>query len=174
MAQEIIGQPAPHFALPDTQGQLHRLSDYRGQVVVLAFWSAECPVSREYDAYFNRLADRYPGQVVVLGVDANVNEQMEAIVKAQRERGVRFPILRDADCALADELDAATTPHVFIVDRAGRLAYAGAVDDRTFRQREATVNYVDQAVEALLNNAPPPVSHTQPYGCTIVRFGMEH
>ena len=154
----------------DIGGRPHSLSQYQGSLVVITFWSAECPVSKEYDPYFNDLLDRQAeGTAVVLGVDSNVNYGQDEIAQAAAEREVRFPVLRDADCAIADRFGALTTPHVFIVDKTGRLAYEGAVDDKTFRQREATVNYVDQTLEALVAGAPPPVAQTQPYGCTIVR-----
>lgn len=168
--QVVLGEPVQDFELTEVGGEPHRLAQYRGAVVVIVFWSAECPVSREYDPYFNGLLDRYPGgQVVVLGIDSNVHYGQDEIAQAMAERGVRFPVLRDAESAIADHFGALTTPHVFIVDAGGRLAYEGAVDDRTFRQREATVNYVDQALAALLAGETPPVGQMQPYGCTIVR-----
>ena len=169
--QVLLGEPIQDFELPEIGSEHHNLSQYQGSLVVITFWSAECPVSKEYDPYFNGLLDRYPqGQVVVLGVDSNVNYGQEEIARAATERGVRFPVLRDADCAIADRFGALTTPHVYIVDEAGILAYEGAVDDRTFRQREATINYVDAALAALLVGETPSVTQTQPYGCTIVRY----
>jgi peroxiredoxin len=168
--QVVLGQRVGDFELADIVGTPHRLSQYRGSVMVITFWSAECPVSAEYDVYFNGLLDRYPdGKVAVLGIDSNVNYGKDEIAEAMTERGVRFPVLRDAGSVIADAFDALTTPHVFVVDPEGRLAYEGAVDDKTFRQREATVNYVDQALAALLNGETPEVAQTQPYGCTIVR-----
>jgi peroxiredoxin len=168
--QVALGEPVDDFELIDVDGKLHRLSQYQGSVVVITFWSAECPVSEEYDGYFDRLPDRHPeGQVTILGVDSNVSYDQDEITKVAGERGIRFSVLRDADCTVADRFGALTTPHVYIVDEAGRLAYEGAVDDRTFRQREATVNYVDQALGALLSGETPEVTQTQPYGCTIVR-----
>jgi peroxiredoxin len=165
-----VGEPAPDFELPDSKGETHRLSQYADQVVVLVFWSAECPVSREYDAYFNALPEQYPeGQVVVLGIDSNVNYSMREIRAAVKERGVRFPVLRDEGTRMADRLGAVTTPHVYVIDATGRLAYQGAVDDRTFRQKEATVQYVDEALAAILTGKQAVVTETQPYGCTIVR-----
>lgn len=169
--QVALGQTVEDFVLADVSGVTYRLSEYRATVVVITFWSAECPVSADYDAYFNGILDRYPDrQVVVLGIDSNVHYGQGEIAQAVGERGVRFPVLRDADCAIADRFGALTTPHVFIVDAVGRLAYEGAVDDRTFRQREATINYVDQALAALLAGETPTIPHTQPYGCTIVRY----
>jgi peroxiredoxin len=168
--QISVGEEVADFELMDTNGKIHRLSHYRGSIVLIVFWSAECPVSREYDSYFNALLSRYPGdEVVVLGVDSNVHYGEREIVEAVRERQIGFSVLRDADSAIADDFGALTTPHVFIVDADGRLVYEGAVDDRTFRQPEATISYVDQALAALLSDETPPVTQTQPYGCTIVR-----
>lgn len=168
--QVVLGQAVGDFELMDIVGTPHRLSQYRDSVVVIAFWSAECPVSADYDVYFHGLLDRYPeGQVIVLGIDSNVNYGKDEITKAMAEREVRFPVLRDADSTIADNFGALTTPHVFVVDPEGQLAYEGAVDDKTFRQRGATVNYVDQALAALLSGDTPEVAQTQPYGCNIVR-----
>jgi peroxiredoxin len=172
--QVNLGEPVEDFELLQVGGEAQRLSQYRGKWAVITFWSAECPVSREYDPFFNGLMDRYPaGEVAVLGIDANLNYGQAEIVEAMEERGVRFPVLRDVDCAIADRFGALTTPHVYIVDPAGRLAYEGAVDDKTFRQPEATVNYVEQALDALLAGETPPTRQTQPYGCTIVRHRVD-
>jgi peroxiredoxin len=169
-----IGETVPDFELTDVKGDSHRLADYAGWIVVLTFWSAECPVVAEYDAYFNALAARYgQEQVVVLGIDSNVNETREEIARTISERQVSFPVLRDRELAIADRLGAVTTPHVFIIDAQGGLAYAGGVDDRSFRQPEPTVQYVDQALEALLAGQSPPTQEARSYGCTIVRHG-EH
>jgi peroxiredoxin len=168
--QVILGEPVRDFELPDVYGEMHRLSQYFGKAVVITFWSAECPVSAEYDPYFDGLLDRYPdGKVAVLGIDSNVHYDQAEITRVAAEHGIRFPVLRDANSAIADYFGALTTPHVYVVDVAGRLAYRGGVDDRTFRQREATVNYVDQVLDALLAGETPPVQETRPYGCTIVR-----
>lgn len=167
----VLGEPVEVFELKGIDGQIYSLSRYQGALVVVTFWSAECPVSKEYDPYFNGLVDGYPeGQIVVLGIDSNVHVGNEEIARSAAEREVRFPVLRDADSAIADRFGAMTTPHVFIIDREGRLAYEGAVDDRTFRQPEATVNYVDAALRALLAGETPQTTQTQPYGCTIVRY----
>ena len=157
-----VGQEVGDFELTGIDGESLCLSQFRGMVTVLVFWSAECPVSTEYDAFFNGILDRYGEQrVVVLGIDSNVNYGQSEIREAAAERGVRFPVLRDPDCAVADRFGALTTPHVYIVDVSGLLVYEGAVDDRTFRQREATVNYVDQALDALLAGEEPPATQTQ-------------
>jgi hypothetical protein len=77
--------------------------------------------------------------------------------------------LLDADGRVADLYSAITTPHVFILDREGILRYQGAVDNITFRKREATHFFLQEAVEALLAERLPEPAETPAYGCAIVR-----
>ena len=62
-----------------------------------------------------------------------------------------------------------TTPHIFVLDRDGIVRYRGAVDDVTFRRREASQFFLRDVVEALLKGKVPELSETPAYGCTIVR-----
>ena len=162
-------QPVPDFSLPDQNGQLHRLSDYRGKIIIVNFWSAECPWSERADKSLIALSNRFPGQVVMLPVASNVNESDGIINETIHQRGIRFG-LRDAGCVLADLWQAQTTPHAFVIDKPGVLRYQGAVDDVTFRKRTPARFYVEEAVEALLNGHLPDVQDTPPYGCTLVRI----
>lgn len=82
----------------------------------------------------------------------------------------RLPIvLIDAQHIVADLYGAQTTPHVFVVDRHGILRYRGAVDDVTFRRRNPSRFYLEEAVEALLDGRRPALTDVPAYGCTIVR-----
>jgi hypothetical protein len=106
--------------------------------------------------------------VLLLAIAANRNEPLEALESAARAR--RLPVvLRDAGASVADRYAAQTTPHVFVVDRAGRLRYRGAVDDVGFGRRAATRSFLQEAVEALLEGRSPPLAETPAHGCTIVR-----
>jgi hypothetical protein len=164
-----MNQPASDFSLPDQAGRIHRLSDYRGKIVVIDFWSAECPWSERADKNLIAISNRIPGQVVILPIASNVNESDEMINEAIRQRGIRF-VLRDAACGLANLWQAQTTPHAFVVDQSGILRYCGAVDDVTFRKRTPARFYVEEALEALMNGRLPEVQETPSYGCTIVRI----
>ncbi|NOZ28418.1 MAG: redoxin domain-containing protein [Chloroflexi bacterium] len=165
-----IGRIAPDFELPDMEGRTHRLSDYRGQIVILNFWSAECPVSEAFDPYFNERYEEWSQQgVVLLAIDSNCHYDDEEIRRVMADRGVRFPVLRDRGNVVADLYGALTTPHIFLIDREGVLRYRGAVDDRTFRKREPEVNYLEEALAAVMAGRPVPRPETEPFGCTIVR-----
>jgi thiol-disulfide isomerase/thioredoxin len=164
-----INQPVPDFSLPDQNGQVHRLSDYRGKIVIVNFWSAECPWSERADQSLLALSNRFSGQVVILPIASNVNESDEMIDHAIRQRGIGF-VLRDAGGGLEDLWQAQTTPHAFVIDQSGLLRYRGAVDDVTFRKRIPARFYIAEVVEALMSGRLPDVQETPAYGCTIVRI----
>jgi len=169
-----LNAPAPDFLLPDLDGKLHRLGDYRGQIVVIVFWSAECGWSEQADSGLqNTSVPRWgtwawKGRVVILRVASNANEADEMLRDASHARGVDL-ILKDSAAQVADLFEARTTPHCFVIDEKGILRYRGAFDDRTFRQPAATRFYLREAVEALLAGRLPELPETTPYGCTIVR-----
>lgn len=165
------GSEAPDFELEDILSGDHvRLSALRGAVVVLNFWSGECPWSRQYDEYFSQRAPRWADQDIwLLHISSNASEEPADVEEAAAELGIEQPILWDAGNAVADAYGAQTTPHVFVVGPEGWIVYQGAVDDRSFRQREATINYLDAAIGALLGGFEPDPANTPAYGCAIVR-----
>src|SRR5512142_1458426 len=115
-----LNQPVPDFELPDLQGIPHKLSEYRGKIVIVNFWSAECPHSERTDRYLVSLLERWEGEVVMLSIAANRNESAQRVAEAAKAR--RLPrVLIDAEHAVADRYEALTTPHAFIVDREGIL-----------------------------------------------------
>jgi peroxiredoxin len=163
-----LDQPAPDFELPDLQGIPQRLSDYRGKTVILNFWSAGCPHSERTDRYLLELLPAWEGEVFLLSIASNRNESTQMLVEAAETR--RLPwVLLDSEQTVANLLEAVTTPHVFLIDRDGILRYRGAVDDVTFRHRQATRWYLREAVEALLQGRLPELAETPAYGCAIVR-----
>lgn len=165
----VLGQLAPGFRLPDLEGHFHSLSDFPGKIVVVNFWSAECPWSERADREILALQNTWGDKVVLLNIAANANEPLELLRQAARERGLPL-VLRDAAQSAARIYGAETTPHCFVIDGSGILRYRGAFDDRTFRQRQPTRSYVVDAVEALLAKRHPDPAETPAYGCTIVRI----
>lgn len=166
---EGVGLLAVDFTLDDVDGRAVRLADLRGRVVVLCFWSAECPWVERADAQMRELLAQWGERVAYLPVASNANESPEQIRSAARARGIPAPVW-DADGALAEQYGAQVTPHFFIIDGEGILRYQGAPDDVTFRRREASRHYVRSAVDALLAGRAPEVTESAAYGCTLVRF----
>ncbi|MDP1716196.1 MAG: redoxin domain-containing protein [Anaerolineales bacterium] len=164
-----INQPAPDFELPDLDDKIHRLGDYRGRIVILNFWSCECPHSERTDKTIMSMFVQWRAQrVVMLSIASNRSENAEALKTAADARRLRT-VLIDAQCFVADIYEAQTTPHVFVIDREGVLRYRGAIDDVTFRKRIPTRFFLDLAVESLLAGHLPELTDSPAYGCTIVR-----
>lgn len=166
------GHPAPEFSLPDLEGKPHSLVDYRGSVVVINFWSAECPWAERADREVLPMLARWGERVALLSIAANANEPAELLSRVAGERNLLL-VLHDEDRRVADLYGVKTTPHLFVIDPQGILRYQGAFDDVTFRRREPTQNYLEAAVQALLAGREPHPAETPPYGCTLVRHPVE-
>ena len=163
-----VNQPAPDFKLPDLHGKTHTLSEYRGSIVIINFWSCECPHSERADGMIHDVLKKWDGDIVWLSIAANQNESADSVEEAARARSLPT-VLFDAGHIVADLYEAVTTPHVYVVDKDGILRYCGAVDDVTFRQRKSTRFFLDEAVGSLINGHLPALTETPAYGCTIVR-----
>ena len=167
-----LNTPAPDFELPDLEGHRHRLSDYRGRIVILNFWSCECPHSERGDREILALCVQWPADLVLLPVASNRIETPEALAEGVRTHHLPLA-LSDREGAVADLYEAQTTPHAFVIDRGGILRYRGAVDDVGLARRKPTRFYLDEAVEALLEGRLPPLPETRSFGCSIVREALE-
>ena len=162
------GTYAPNFNLLDLEGKPAKLEDWKGKIIVINFWSAECPwaerADREMFPYLMGLQD----EVTWVSIASNANEDTELLALVAGERNLPL-LLVDPQQLVADLYGAQTTPHIYVVDQEGVLRYQGGYDDTTFRQRTATRNYMREVVDSLLSGHQPPVEQTAPYGCTIVR-----
>ncbi|MGW8250030.1 MAG: redoxin domain-containing protein [Anaerolineales bacterium] len=164
-------QPAPDFSLPDLSGRSRTLKELTGRMVILNFWSAECPHAARIDRALAAYMSEWDERVVLLSIASNANETLQQIAQAAHERQLTS-VLRDADHHVADLYGALTTPHLFVIDAGGILRYQGAFDDVTFRQRTPSKSYLRQAVEAVLAGRQPDPEQTPPYGCSIVRYKL--
>jgi thiol-disulfide isomerase/thioredoxin len=167
-----LNQPAPEFELTDIDGRRHKLSDYRGRVVIVNFWSCECPHVVRTDRLLLEMSAGWPGDVALLPIASNRIESLADITASARARGLPL-VLHDPEHAVADLYEAQTTPEVFVVDRLGVLRYRGALDDVDFRQRTPTRSFLNEAVQALLAGQLPALPETRSYGCAIVREAVE-
>ncbi len=113
---------APELALDDLQGQTHRLSDYRGRVVVVNFWATWCPPCRaEMPSLQRAWAQTQAEGIVWLAVD--VGEGEDQVFAFSGEHRYRFPILLDRDAAALGRWPVKGMPTTLVVDPQGRIAY---------------------------------------------------
>lgn len=163
-----INRLAPDFELRGLDGRLHRLSGYRGRIVIVNFWSAECPHVVRTDASLRAAMRRWEEEVAWFSVASNANESLAELENAARERGLPT-VLMDAKHEAADAYEAQVTPEAFILDREGVVRYHGAVDDVSFSRRVATRSYAEEAVNALLAGTLPSIPKVPAFGCSIIR-----
>ena len=166
-----IGKPAPTFTLDDLNGVAHSLEEWHDRLTILNFWSAECPWSERTDQELLSCLAGWGEAVSLVPVAPNRNEPPDLLKEVAARRGLPL-VLHDIDQRVAGLYGVETTPHLFVIDRAGILRYQGAVDDVTFRQHTPTRSFLRQAVEALLGGRSPDPEITPAYGCTLVRYAL--
>ncbi len=166
-----IGAPAPQFTLQDPDGKPVSLGDFAGKTVVLEWTNPNCPfVQRHYKAKtMTKLASEYKDKGVVwLAIDSTGDQTTAGHKGWIAENGLPYPILNDAAGTVGHKYDAKTTPEMYVVTKAGTVAYAGAIDnDKDGDKGSAATNYVKQALDAVLADQPVATPKTKSYGCGV-------
>jgi peroxiredoxin len=130
--------PAPDFALENLSGETLRLSDDRGQMVLVNFWASWCPPCQDeipaLEAYYQAHQDE---DVVILGV--TVKDSERSLTEFLEEYEVSFPVLLDRDAKVAGTYNVTGLPTSVLVDREGRIAWTwpGMVT-KTFLEKNVT------------------------------------
>ena len=175
LATGAVGETAPAFQLKDLNGKAHSLADYKGKVVVLEWVNPNCPFSDRHarEKTMSSLVKKH-GSVVWLGINstnashANFLQPAEHLAWAKKN-GVNYAVLYDETGKVGKAYDAKTTPHLYIVDEKGKIAYNGAIDDDPPGRNAAAqrTNYVDGGLIAELGGKSADPAATKPYGCSI-------
>lgn len=169
-AEAMPGAAAPDFTLSDTEGQPVKLGSFAGKIVVLEWINPDCPfVQRVYQSGIMKdLATEY-GRKGVVWLAVNSTHYMDAAASRQwkEKYALPYPILDDRAGAVGRMYGAQTTPHMFVIDKSGKLVYAGGLDDDPRGDRDKPGDYVRQALDALLAGKVVALAETKPYGCSV-------
>lgn len=170
--ESATGKTAPEFALANYDGQTISLSAYKGKIVVLEWFNYECPfVEYHYEKAktMTSLADKYKGKNVAwLAINSTSHLTTEENRKFAEKHELGFPILDDRAGKIGRVYGAVTTPHMFIIDAEGKIAYSGAIDNSPLGKKKGdAVNYVDKALAELTAGAAVSTADTKPYGCSV-------
>ena len=174
-----VGQPAPAFSAPDIAGKTVRLGDYAGKTVVLEWTNDGCPfVGKHYNSgNMQALQRKYTAAGVAwLTIASSAPGEQGYVTPADaqadltRWRAAPTDFLLDPDGIVGHLYNARATPNMVVIDRNGRIAYMGAIDD-TPSTRLADVktshNYVAAALDAIAAGHPVAITSTRAYGCSI-------
>lgn len=118
----LTGQPAPDFALKSSTGENLRLSEYRGDVVMINFWATWCGPCRQEMPLLDDLYARYERVgFTLLGV--NIDDDSRRAMQMIDELGVNFPVLFDASKNVSKLYDVEAMPVTVLVDREGTVRH---------------------------------------------------
>jgi peroxiredoxin len=118
----LEGQPAPDFALKSSTGENLRLSEFRGDVVMINFWATWCGPCRQEMPLLDELYSRYQRVGFnLLGV--NIDDDSRRAMRMIEELGVNFPVLFDARKEVSELYEVDAMPVTVIVDREGTVRY---------------------------------------------------
>lgn len=172
-AKAAVGSPAPAFTLQDQNGRSHSLADFSGKIVVLEWFNNECPyVVKHYKGgHMNEVAKKYSDKGVVwLAINTTKGKSNEDNKKIAGDWKIDRPILNDASGEVGHQYGAKTTPHMYIINKDGNLAYIGAIDSNSSSNTDdisSSTNYVVKALDELLAGKTVSTSETKPYGCSV-------
>jgi peroxiredoxin len=178
-ATVAVGEAAPDFTAVDSNGVTHKLSDHRGSTVVLEWTNHECPYTVKHYSTGNMQAlqkDATGKGIVWLSIISSApgkqgyvsGEQANELTKSRD--AAPSAVLLDPEGTVGRLYGARTTPHMYIIDPAGQLVYAGGIDDKPTADPAdvpTATNYVRVALDALAAGRAVDPSTTRPYGCSV-------
>jgi len=174
-----IGEVAPDFTLTSCEGKTVKLSDYKDKIVVLEWFNMGCPFTERHykKGHMQSLQSKYAEKEVVWLLINSTNPKhgnyrsLEKLVKEVKQHDIKCTaLLVDSDGKVGRLYEAKTTPHMFVVDAKGNLAYQGAIDDDgSFLSGNPAKakNYVCLALDELIAGKPVTKAETRPYGCGV-------
>ncbi|HTM55307.1 MAG TPA: redoxin domain-containing protein [Pirellulales bacterium] len=176
--KSVIGKRVDNFTLKDFRGQPFSLAENaKGKVVVLAFLGTECPLAKLYAPRLVELAKQYESKgVVFIGVDSNRQDAITEIDAFARAHEIKFPVLKDLNQVLADQVGATRTPEVVVLDRDRVIRYRGRIDDQygfvsnmNYQKPAPSERNLGDALEAITSGKKLASAETQVAGCLIGR-----
>jgi peroxiredoxin len=178
LASAVVGQPAPAFTATDLSGKPVNLADLKGRTVVLEWHNPGCPfVQKHYNSgNMQSLQKKYGNDVVWLAVNSTNTgasdylppERLATVMKDFKAAPAGY--LMDASGTVGRAYGARTTPHMYIIDKDGKLLYNGAIDDKRSTNVEdvkTAKNYVAVALDEVKAGKPVSTASTTPYGCSV-------
>jgi peroxiredoxin len=175
-----IGEQAPDFSLPATDGKTYTLSDFADADVLVVFFTCNhCPFVLGSNPVTEKVAKKYRDKGVrFVGVNANSEQthpadSFENMVAQMNEKHYPWVYLRDASQDVARAFGALRTPHFFVFNKTRQLVYTGRELDNPRQPEKATVNNLDAALAELTNSKDVTVKLTNPIGCNVKWNGQD-
>lgn len=175
-----LGDAAPDFQLPATDGKTYSLADFAdGKLLVIFFTCNHCPYVIGSDEITRASAERFrPQGVEFVAINSNSantypEDDFPHMVQRMDEQAFPWIYLHDESQDVAQRYGALRTPHFFIFDSERKLVYTGRGVDSPRDATKITVNDLDLALSDLLAGTKPVTPVTNPIGCNVKWDGKD-
>jgi len=175
-----LGEQAPDFKLPATDGSTYRLSDFDdAEVLVIFFTCNHCLYVIGSDGVTRHTADKFaPQGVKFVGINSNskntyAEDDFQHMVARMDEYKFPWLYLYDESQEIAKAYGALRTPHFFVFDKDRRLIYTGRGVDNPRDSRKIKTNDLERSLEEHLTGKPISVPLTNPIGCNVKWEGKD-
>lgn len=175
-----IGQQAPDFKLPATDGKTYRLSDFNDAPVLVIFFTCNhCPYVIGSDEVTRQTAGKFASEgVKFVGINSNskntyAEDDFEHMVARMKVHKFPWFYLYDESQDIAKAYGALRTPHFFVFDKERKLIYTGRGVDNPRDAGKVKVNDLERALTEHLAGKPVSVSMTNPIGCNVKWKGKD-
>jgi hypothetical protein len=178
-AAPVVGQPAPAFTAVDGEGRTRSLAEFKGKTVVLEWTNGGCPyVQKHYGSgamqglQKSATKDGVVWLTLVSSAPGKQGYVAPAAAKGWKsETGAgSTALLLDPAGTVGKTYDARTTPHMYVVDRSGKLVYMGGIDDKPTAEPSSlkgAKNYVAAALAEVKAGRAVATPVSKPYGCSV-------
>jgi peroxiredoxin len=175
-----IGESAPDFKLPATDGNTYQLSDFdEARVLVVFFTCNHCPYVIGSDEITRQTADKFaPQGVKFVGINSNSKatrpeDDFDHMVTRMEKYNFPWLYLYDESQEIALAYGALRTPHFYVFDQDRKLVYTGRGVDSPKDTGKMTVNDLERALEEHLAGQLISVPLTNPIGCNVKWVGQD-
>ena len=175
-----IGERAPDFRLPATDGKTYGLDDFAGEPVLVIFFTCNhCPYVIGSDESTRKTVEKFaPRGVRFVAINSNspntyAEDDFPHMVARMREEKFPWIYLHDSTQEIARAYGALRTPHFYVFDRERRLVYTGRAVDYPRQAEKATTHDLERALEEHLAGKPVSVALTNPIGCNVKWEGKD-
>ena len=175
-----IGEKAPDFKLPATNGKTYQLSDFDDAKVLVVFFTCNhCPYVLGSDEVTRQTAEKFASQgVKFVGINSNSKstypeDDFDHMVARMKEKRSPWLYLYDESQEIALAYGALRTPHFYVFDEDRQLIYTGRGVDNPRDTSKMTVNDLERALEEHLAGKPVSVPLTNPIGCNVKWEGQD-